>query len=132
LKKTFEDMVAQALNEPVDYQESFQKFNDLFGSKWYEYGRGQYRIQLLYWTTYELEKLQRCTAEFRWDKTYYTGYNKEESFNFKTGELEADGEFHILKGKAYQEKADQILKKIKNAIEEKENERQGWALKERG
>jgi hypothetical protein len=33
LKKTFEDMVAQALNEPVDYQESFQKFNDLFGSK---------------------------------------------------------------------------------------------------
>lgn len=58
-KKTFEDMVAQALNEPIDYQEYFQKFNELFGSEWYEYGRGQYRIKLLYWTTYELKKMAK-------------------------------------------------------------------------
>lgn len=133
-KKKFLDMVTQVVQENIDFKEICRRFNDLY-SDWYEYStyRGDFKI-VLYWTTYRLEKLQKCEREFEWEVEYEDDYEKIESFDFTTGKWEDDEEELTLQlqGESYQKKAKMILEKLQELIKEKESKNNDLVFKHRG
>lgn len=128
--------ITNALINDILKEKYFEDFRKLYGKKGYNYANynGQYRIQLV-WTTYYLKE-NLCDPEYAEEMYYYgeivENYKTEESFDFSTGKLYANGRTLTLTKDEYQEKADMILKKIKEAIEAGNSKRKAFIRTERG